>query len=58
MRIMMHGGGTMKRLDKKVTVGLPLWLYNALKQLAEENQRSLTGYIRRVLWQHAEEREE
>ncbi len=48
----------MKRLDKKVTVGLPLWLYNALKQLAEENQRSLTGYIRRVLWQHAEENEE
>ena len=48
----------MKRLDKKVTVGLPLWLYDALKQLADENNRSLPGYIRRVLWKHAEKREE
>ncbi|MCI9352696.1 MAG: hypothetical protein HFF58_05520 [Lawsonibacter sp.] len=46
----------MKRLEKRVSVGLPLWLYDALKELAEENNRSLTGYIRRVLWQHTEEK--
>lgn len=48
----------MKRVDKRVSVGLPLWLYDALTQLAAQNNRSLTGYIRRVLWKHAEEMEE
>ena len=48
----------MERREKKVTVGRPLWLCDALKQLADENNRSLPGYIRRVLWKHAEEREE
>ncbi len=48
----------MKRVEKRVSVGLPLWLYDALKQLAAENNRSLTGYIRRVLWKHVEEQEE
>lgn len=44
----------MKRIDKKVTVGLPQWLYDELKQLAEKERRSLPGYIHRILWQHAE----
>ncbi len=44
----------MKRIDKKVTVGLPLWLYDALKQEAEKNNRTLPGYIRRILWKYAE----
>ena len=46
------------RLLEPYAVWLPLWLYDALKQLAAENNRSLTGYIRRVLWKHVEEQEE
>lgn len=49
---MMHEGGIVKRVDKKVTVGMPQALYDTLKQLAEEDSRSIPSYVRLVLWEH------
>lgn len=42
----------MKRVDKKVTVGMPQALYDTLKQLAEEDSRSIPSYVRLALWEH------
>lgn len=47
----------MKRGPKK-TVGviMPLELYDTLKKLAEEDERSIPSYIRLVLWNHLEQK--
>lgn len=50
----MHGGGIMKKADKKVTVGMPQELYDTLKQLAEEDSRSIPNFIRQILWAYVE----
>ena len=42
----------MKRMEKRVTVGIPQELYELLKRLAEQDSRSLPSYIRQVLWKH------
>ena len=44
----------MKTLEKKVTVGLPQELYDALKERAEEDCRSVPSYIRLILREHIE----
>ena len=46
----------MKKLEKKVTVGIPQELYDALKQRAEEDCRSVPSYVRLVLRGHIEKR--
>lgn len=53
---MMHEGGIVKRVDKKVTVGMPQALYDTLKQLAEEDSRSIPSYVRLVLREHLEKK--
>lgn len=47
----------MKRLDKKVVVGMPQELYDKLKRLAEEDSRSVSGYVRRVLREYTTQNE-
>ena len=42
----------MKKVDKKVLVGMPQELYDALKKSAAEDYRSVPSYIRKVLWTH------
>lgn len=42
----------MKKVEKKVVIGMPQELYDALKKLAEEDCRSVPSYIRQVLWEH------
>lgn len=42
----------MQKRDKKVAVGMPQELYDTLKQLAEEDRRSVPSYIRLILWEH------
>ena len=44
----------MKKNEKKVTVGMPQELYDTLKQLAQEDFRSIPSYIRLVLQKHLE----
>lgn len=44
----------MKRIDKKVTVGMSQEFYDALKRLAVEDCRSVPSYIRLVLRKHIE----
>lgn len=44
----------MKKIEKKVTVGMPQELYDALKKLAVEDCRSVPSYIRLVLRKHVE----
>lgn len=44
----------MKKIEKKVTVGMPQELYDALKKLAEEDCRSVPSYVRLVLREHIE----
>ena len=46
----------MKKADKKVTVGMSQKLYDALNQLAAEDCRSVSGYIRLVLREHIEKK--
>ena len=46
----------MKKLEKKVTVGIPQELYDVLKKRAEEDCRSVPNYIRMLLWEHIEKR--
>ena len=42
----------MKKIEKKVVVGMPRELYDALKRLAVEDCRSVPSYIRLVLREH------
>ena len=42
----------MNNADKKVLVGMPQELYDALKKSAAEDYRSVPSYIRKVLWTH------
>jgi len=43
----------MKREPKKiVSVAMPQELYDAIKQLAEEDSRSVPNFIRQILWEH------
>ena len=42
----------MRKIERKVTVGMPQELYDVLKKLAEEDFRSVPSYIRQVLWEH------
>ena len=44
----------MRKIDKKVTVGMPQELYDTLKKLAEEDRRSIPSCIRLILWEHVE----
>lgn len=44
----------MKKIEKKVTVGMSQELYNTLKRLAEEDCRSVPSYVRLVLREHLE----
>lgn len=46
----------MKKADKKVTVRMPQELYDALKQMAEEDSRSIPNFIRQVLWAYVEKK--
>lgn len=46
----------MKKYEKAVTVGMPTELYDTLKQLAEEDCRSVPSYIRLVLREHTEKK--
>lgn len=42
----------MKKIEKKITVGMLQELYDALKRLAVEDCRSVPSYIRLVLREH------
>ena len=42
----------MRKIEKKVAVGMPKELYDELKKRAEEDFRSVPSYIRQVLWEH------
>lgn len=44
----------MKKIEKRVTVGMSQELYNTLKRLAEEDCRSVPSYVRLVLREHLE----
>jgi predicted DNA-binding protein len=54
---MMQGGGGMKLNTKKVVVSIPPALYDALEKLAEEKHRTVSGYIRWLIWRHVEEKD-
>ena len=45
----------MKKIDKTVAVGMPLELYNNVRRLAEQDQRSVPSYIRLVLKDHVKQ---
>ena len=45
----------MKINTKKVTVGMPPAMYEALKKLAAQNGNNMPGYIRRLIWEHLTE---
>lgn len=45
----------MKKISKKVVVGIPLKQYDTLKELAEESGRTIPGYVRWLIWKHLEE---
>ena len=47
----------MKIKTKKVAVGMPPNLYAALEKKAAEQDRTIAGYIRWVLWQHVDEKD-
>lgn len=47
----------MRRIDKKITVGMPQDLYDAIRALAEEDRRSIPSYIRLVLKDHVKQEE-
>ena len=46
----------MKRVDKKVSVGMPQELYDKLKEVAVEDCRSVPSYVRLVLREHVEQK--
>lgn len=46
----------MRKIEKKVTVGMPKELYDALKTRAVEDCRSVPSYVRLVLREHIEKR--
>lgn len=46
----------MKKYEKAVTVGMSKELYDILKQLAEEDCRSVPSYVRLVLREHLEKK--
>lgn len=46
----------MKKADKKVTVGMPQGLYDALRQMAEEDSWSISNFIRQILWAYVEKK--
>lgn len=47
----------MRKIDKKVTVGMSQELYDKLKKLAAEDCRSVPSYIRVVLKEQIEKRQ-
>ena len=47
----------MKLNTKKVVVSIPPALYDALEKLAEEKHRTVSGYIRWLIWRHVEEKD-
>lgn len=48
----------MKKQDKKVIVGMPQELYDALKRLSEEDCRSVPSCIRMALKEYVEKTDE
>ena len=44
----------LKGPKKRVSVIMPLELYRVLEKLAEEDSRTISNYIRQVLWEHVE----
>ncbi len=46
----------MKKIEKKITVGMSQELYDALKRLAVEDCRSVPSYIRFILRKHVEKK--
>ena len=48
----------MKKNDKTVTVGMPQALYDAVKQQAREDNRTVPGCIRFILRRYLEDRAE
>lgn len=48
----------MKKLDKKVIVGMSQELYDRLKELAEEDFRSVPSCIRMILKEYVEKTDE
>lgn len=46
----------MKKIDKKVVVGMPQGLYDALKELAEEDCRPVSNLIRHILREYVEKK--
>ena len=53
---MMQGGVIMKKIDRKVTVGMSEELYEKLKKLAEEEFRTVPNCIRHILREHMEKK--
>ena len=45
----------MRKLDKTVAVGMSREMYDEIKRLAKEGQRSIPGYIRFVLRNYMKE---
>ena len=52
------GGETMSKTEKQITVGMPQALYDAVKQQAKEDNRTIPGCIRFVLRRYIEYRKE
>lgn len=46
----------MKKIEKKVTVGMSQELYDALRKLAAADFRSVPSYVRMVLREHTEKK--
>ncbi len=46
----------MKKIDRKVTVGMSEELYEKLKKLAEEEFRTVPNCIRHILREHMEKK--
>lgn len=46
----------MRINTKQVVVSVPPNMYEALKKLAEEQDRTVSGYVRWVLWRHMDEK--
>lgn len=41
---------------KKVVIGMPPGVYEALEKLAAEKKHTVPGYIRWLIWKHIEEK--